>query len=342
MTPSPTFRARLEQTLTAAWLARGPLAGALWPLGLIYRALLALRGLVPVTPVRLPVPVIVIGNVVAGGAGKTPATLAVARHLQARGWRPGILSRGYGREDDGVRLVAPDDDPRIVGDEPLLLARASGAPVAVGRARAQAGRALLAAHPDTDVLICDDGLQHRRLARDVAICVFDARGVGNGWLLPAGPLREPWPRPVDLLLGTEGVLTVPLPLGAQAFAAQRRLAEAVQRADGQPKPLADLRGQPLTALAGIARPQAFFDMLHAAGLTLAQTLALPDHADLEHTARALDAGATVICTEKDAVKLWRWRPDAWAAPLILDVPAGFRDALDALLAARGYHPRASS
>jgi tetraacyldisaccharide 4'-kinase len=328
---APSLRARLETALTGAWLRRGPLAGALWPASLLYRAALAACGLAPITPQRLPVPVIVIGNVVAGGAGKTPTTLAVVRYLQTRGWRPGIVSRGYGRVDDGARLVAPDDDPRAVGDEPLLLAQTSGAPVAVGRARADAGRALLAARPGIDVLVCDDGLQHRRLTRDVEICVFDARGVGNGWLLPAGPLREPWPRPVDLVLGTEGALDIPLPPGARAFLARRRLDDTARRADGARMPLADLRGQPLTALAGIARPQAFFDMLRAAGLTLAQTHALPDHADLEQAARSLDPHRPLICTEKDAVKLWRWRPDAWAAPLALDVPEAFWAALGDLL-----------
>jgi tetraacyldisaccharide 4'-kinase len=344
VTVSHPLRAKLERALTAAWLVRGPLACALWPVSLIYRALLALRGLFPAVAERLPVPVIVIGNVVAGGAGKTPTTLAVARHLQARGWRVGILSRGYGRDNDSVRLVAPDDDPRAVGDEPLLLAQAlapTAGVVAVGRQRAAAGRTLLAAHPGIDVLICDDGLQHRRLARDVEICVFDARGLGNGWLLPAGPLREPWPRPVDLVLGTEGAVDLSLPPGAQTFAARRRLADRARRADGAQTLLADLRGQPLTALAGIARPQAFFDMLRAAGLTLAQTLALPDHDDLAQVARSLDASAVLICTEKDAVKLWRWRPDAWAAPLALEVPGEFWDVLDGLLAARGYHPCAS-
>jgi tetraacyldisaccharide 4'-kinase len=338
-----TLYARLERALIAAWLARGPLARALWPLSIIYRAVLALRGLLPAAAERLPVPVIVIGNVVAGGAGKTPTTLAVAQDLQARGWHPGILARGYRRDGDGVRLVAPDDDPRAVGDEPLLLAQISGLPVAVGQARAQAGRALLAAHPDIDVLVCDDGLQHRRLACDVAICVFDTRGIGNRWLLPAGPLREPWPRPVDLILGTEGTVNVPLPPGVPVFAAWRCLTGRARRADGTQIPLADLReqcarhGQPLIALAGIARPQAFFDMLRATGLPLTQTLALPDHADLENAARALDQRATLICTEKDAVKLWRWRPDAWATPLALNVPRGFFRALGTLLAARGYH-----
>jgi len=344
-----TPRDRLERALTAAWLSRGPLARALWPLSMIYRAVLALRDVVPAAAERLPVPVIVIGNVVAGGAGKTPTALAVARDLQTRGWHPGILARGYRRDGGGVRLVAPDDDPRAVGDEPLLLRQVSDLPVAVGQARAQAGRALLAAHPDIDVLVCDDGLQHRRLARDVAICVFDARGIGNGWLLPAGPLREPWPRPanskVDLILGTEGSVNVPLPPGVPVFAAWRCLTGQVRCAGGAHISLADLReqcarhGQPLIALAGIARPQAFFDMLRAAGLQLTQTLALPDHADLENAARTLDQGAALICTEKDAVKLWRWRPDAWAAPLALDVPRGLFRALEALLAERGYHAK---
>jgi tetraacyldisaccharide 4'-kinase len=135
---------------------------------------------------------------------------------------------------------------------------------------------------------------------------------------------------------------VPSPVDTPVFAAQRRLADRVRRADGTQTCLAELRGQPLTALAGIARPQAFFDMLRAAGLTLTQTLALPDHADLESAAHALGVDATLICTEKDAVKLWRWRPDAWAAPLALDVPDEFWNALDALLAARGYHPGVSS
>lgn len=337
---APTLRARLEAVLTAAWLARGPLAMALWPLSLLHRAVRAARDFSPNTAERLPVPVIVIGNVVAGGAGKTPTTLAVVRHLQAQGWRPGIVSRGYGRAEDGTRLVAVDDDPRAVGDEPLLLAQASGVPVAVGRARADAASALLAAQPGIDVLICDDGLQHRRLARDVEICVFDARGLGNGWLLPAGPLREPWPRPVDLVLSTEGEVDVPLPPGVRIFMAQRHLSGTARHADGTRTLLADLRGQPLMALAGIARPQAFFDMLRAAGLTLAQTCALPDHADLEHAARALDPHQPLICTEKDAVKLWRWRPDAWAAPLALDVPEAFFAALDGLLddACRALQP----
>jgi tetraacyldisaccharide 4'-kinase len=369
--PAPQHRLR------AAWQRRGPLAALLWPLAALFGALAALRraayrhGLRRAE--RLPVPVVVVGNVVAGGAGKTPTTLVLAAHLQARGWRPGIVSRGHGRVGDDCREVTPESDPRAVGDEPLLLRRRSGVPVFVARRRADAARALLAAHPDTDLLLCDDGLQHLALARDVEVVVFDARGAGNGWLLPAGPLREPWPRklsdprepwprrasdprgpgprrapdahhpaaapPAELLLRTEPGPPLALPAGARLHTGQRRLAPEAVRADGHRVPLAGLRGQPLVAVAGIARPEAFFDMLRAAGLTLASTEALPDHYHFDSFSRLPDARQTLICTEKDALKLWRHRPDALAVPLVLQVPAELLSALDAALHARGYHPR---
>ncbi|MEZ5608634.1 MAG: tetraacyldisaccharide 4'-kinase [Burkholderiaceae bacterium] len=331
-------RAGLEQRLIRAWAGRGPLACALWPLSQLYRALLALRHALyrwqALKTERLPVPVVVVGNVIAGGAGKTPTTLAVVAHLQARGWRPGIVSRGHGRATTDVREVTADADPSAVGDEPLLLRRRAQVPVAVGRQRAAAGQALLAAHPEVDVLVCDDGLQHLALARDIEIAVFDARGIGNGWLLPAGPLREAWPRPVDAVLWTEA----PVAQRPAGFAARRRLAEHARRADGVAVPLAALQSTPLAAVAGIARPEAFFALLRQAGLTLAKTVALPDHYDFNSLSRLPNKGCTLICTEKDAAKLWRHRPDALAVPLELEVPAAFFAMLDERLAARGYHP----
>ena len=354
------LRTFVEHRLRAAWQRRGPLAWALWPLARLYGAL-ARRRQARAAPVRLPVPIVVIGNVVAGGTGKTPATLAVVRHLQTCGWQPGIVSRGHGRQGGGCREVLPGDAPGAVGDEPLLLRQRSGVPVFVARRRADAGRALLAAHPGVDVLVCDDGLQHHGLARDVQICLFDARGTGNGWLLPAGPLREPWPRPVDMVLRTEaGAPLAPTltPAGTRAplFAATRRLASSALRADGSAVPLDSLRGQPLAAVAGIARPEAFFDMLRARGLTLAHTAALPDHFSFEGwrlppaaqaapaQGNADGAGSAgqppLLCTEKDAAKLWPLAPHALAVPLRLDVPAAFFAALDECLAAQGYHARA--
>jgi len=332
----------IQAAIVSAWTQRGALARLLWPLSLPYGALTALRRAAHAGRAeKLPVPVVVIGNVIAGGAGKTPVTLAVAEHLKARGWQPGIVSRGWGRAADDCREVTPDADPRTAGDEPLLLRRRAGVPVFVARRRAQAARALLAAHPHCDVLICDDGLQHLQLARDVEIAVFDARGTGNGWLLPAGPLREPWPRPADLVLQTEAAANaLALPPGAQFFQASRALAHEAVRADGTRVPLAALHGQPLTAVAGIARPEAFFAMLRAAGLTLAQTRALPDHYDFAGWQRLPDERQQLICTEKDAVKLWPLMPAALAVPLALDVPPAFFEALDGRLAAQGYRPAA--
>ena len=160
------------------------------------------------------------------------------------------------------------------------------------------------------------------------VCVFDARGIGNGWLLPAGPLREPWPRPADLILQTANENN-PWPAGA--FGSRRALAPNAVRADGTLVPLASLRGQPITALAGIAQPQAFFDMLRAEGLAIEHTIALPDHDDFEHLPPFPDTPATLLCTEKDAAKLWRHRPDALAIPLMLQVPDAFLGKLEVKL-----------
>lgn len=273
-------------------------------------------------------PVVVVGNVVAGGAGKTPTTLAITEHLRKRGWKPGIISRGHGRHTEDCREVHPGDNPLDSGDEPLLLRRRAGCPVFVARRRAEAGSALLTAYPDVNVLICDDGLQHLSLERDIEVCVFDDRGIGNGWLLPAGPLRESWPRPTDLILQTASDKE-PWPAGA--FGARRALAPSALRADGTLVPLASLRDKPLTALAGIAQPQAFFEMLRAEGLVIEHTFAMPDHDDFEHLPPLPDKSATLLCTEKDAAKLWQHHPDALAIPLMLEVPIAFLEKLEARL-----------
>ncbi|MDB5875094.1 MAG: lpxK [Ramlibacter sp.] len=319
----------MTSALQRAWLRRGALARVLLPFSWIFGALARLRragyrkGLLKSG--RMPVPVIVVGNVVAGGAGKTPVVIALVEHLRSRGLAAGVVSRGYGRVFSDCREVLADSRPAEVGDEPLLVARSGGAPVFVGPDRAQAARALLAAHPGTQVIVSDDGLQHYGLQRDIEICVFDERGVGNGWLLPAGPLREQWPRAVDLVLrsGTAA--------GIEGFDVRRGLSAFAVRADGARTELAALKNRPLTAVAGIGRPDAFFAMLREAGLQLGQTLALSDH----HDFRADPAtGRELVCTEKDAVKLWRLRPDAWAVPLELRIEPGFWAKLDRLLDAK--------
>ena len=316
--------------LQTAWLHRGLLACLLWPLSLIYAALFAVRGLLYragwLRTERVGVPVIVVGNVIAGGAGKTPVVMAVVRHLQARGVEVGVISRGYGRQTDDCREVLGGGDPRDVGDEPTLIHHATGAPVFVARRRIDAAHALIERYPATQVIVSDDGLQHLALARDIEICVFDDRGIGNGWRLPAGPLREAWPRPCDLVLHSGSK-----PAFAGGHAATRTLASEALGSDGKPVPLASLAARPLTALAAIARPEAFFEMLRARGLTLAETIALPDHFDFENWQRPAGNGQTLVCTEKDAVKLWRKAPDALAVPLEFSPSAEFFAALDAKL-----------
>lgn len=293
---------------------------------------------------RLPVPVVVVGNVVVGGAGKTPTTIALVQHLLAQGWRPGVVSRGYGRQDQTVRPVDQQSTAEQVGDEPMLIWTATGVPVWVGRERAAAGLALLAKHPEVNVIVCDDGLQHRALSADVRVVVFDDRGIGNGWLLPAGLLREPWPptdaQPYpDLLLQqvaphSAGEAVPPLP-GRRIWRARRRLAAHAVHLSGEQRPLAHWAGREVVALAGIARPEVFFDMLSAQGLALRTTQALADHADPQGAINELLAtGLDLLCTEKDAVKLRRVNPQApiWAVPLELETDPQFFAALDQRLA----------
>lgn len=297
----------LESTLTRAWLRRGPLAILLLPVALLFgllsrlRRLLFRRGLKKAE--RLPVPVIVVGNIFIGGTGKTPLTIWLADNLRAAGLRPGVISRGHGGQEGAALAVTPQSDPRDVGDEPLLIAARAGCPVVVGRRRVAAGRALLQAHPEVDVLIADDGLQHYALARDIEIVLFDGRGVGNGWLLPAGPLREPPSRQRDFTVVNTPQIT---PALAQAVGGQPwRMHLAGDYAEplqgGARLPLAGLVGRRIVAAAGIGNPGRFFAMLRAAGLTVAE-LPLPDHHDfLDDPFAAVDADVILI-TEKDAVK----------------------------------------
>ena len=323
----------LHQQLPRIWTSRGLIAWLLRPVAIIHAALLWIRALLWRRgwrhSHRLPVPVIVVGNVVAGGAGKTPLTIAVVKHLQQQGWNAGVISRGHGRVFDDIRGVSPGSLPSEVGDEPLLIHQKTGAPVWVATLRAEAGRSLLQAHPEVNVLVCDDGLQHWALARDLEICVMDERGVGNGWLLPAGPLREPWPRSVDLLLhtGANG-----LPSG---FQAQRQLAPLAHDAQGRSMALTSLIGQPVDAVAGLARPEAFFTMLRAAGLQLQHTHALPDHFDYADGSPN-PSDRLLLCTEKDAVKLWLHHPEALAVPLVLTPESAFWQALDQRLAEKSF------
>jgi tetraacyldisaccharide 4'-kinase len=332
-------RGWLEARLTRLWWRQRPSAAArlAWPLSMLYLGAWRLARCRRVPGQRSAVPVLVVGNLVVGGAGKTPTVIALVEALRARGRHPGVVSRGHGRQGDGVRRVRAGDPPCEVGDEPLLIARLTGVPVFVGRRRADAVDAVAQAHPEVDVVISDDGLQHAALRRQAELLVFDERGQGNGLLLPAGPLRQPMPAvlpPWTRVLYTAGVPSTALP-GAQARRAVSRVLplQAWQqgRTDAE-QPLRSLAGRPLLAAAGMAAPAKFFAALRAAGLAPGE-LPLPDHHPYttlpwpEHT-------PDVLVTEKDAVKL----PPAcehgtrvWVVPLDFALPDALVDDLLALL-----------
>jgi tetraacyldisaccharide 4'-kinase len=322
-----------SQRLQRAWSRRGSLAALLLPVAIPFAIVTAIRKALYraewLRSERLPVRVIVVGNLVAGGAGKTPTVLALVAMLRGEGYAPGVVSRGYGGSQRGVMAVEPRTPARLCGDEPLLLRRRAGVPVFVGRDRVATARALLRAHPDVDVVVSDDGLQHLRLARDVAVLVFDERGAGNGWTLPAGPLREPLPRIVPshgLVLYNAPQASTPLP----GWIARGRLSGAVALEDwwqGQaalPATLDALKGRTVVAAAGMGRPDRFFAMLRDAGLEISP-LPLADHCDYATLPWPPDA-SDVVVTEKDAVKLDPPRMGAtrvWVAALDFVLPPAF-------------------
>ncbi len=314
------------QTLVDAWYQPRLtlLTAALLPLAWLYAGAMAIRrglyraGVLSIH--RLPVPVVVIGNLTVGGGGKTPTVRALANALAARGHRPGIISRGFGGRVTAPRAVAPGDDPALVGDEPLILATA-GHPVFIGRDRVAAARALLAAHPDRTVLIADDGLQHTALARDVDVVLVDGtRNLGNGQLLPAGPLREPARR----LSAVQAIVRLvpfdePFPPardnGRETAVAQIPLAFRSVRDAAVTTGPERFRGQVVHAVAGTANPQRFFASLAALDVAVVEH-PFPDH----HVFLAGDldfpAAQAILMTEKDAVKCREIADDrAWYLPI---------------------------
>ncbi|MGH8729927.1 MAG: tetraacyldisaccharide 4'-kinase [Burkholderiales bacterium] len=297
----------------------------LFPFSLLFRGAVALRRLLYRAQVlrvqRLSLPIIVVGNITVGGTGKTPLVIALARRLRGLGWNPGIVSRGHGTKNEAPREINPNDDALEAGDEPVLLAEKSGAPVWTGRDRPQTARALLRAHPECDVLISDDGLQHYALARNVEIVVIDGeRRFGNGLLLPAGPLREPVSRlaAADALVINGGKALTGAGLPRQF---SMRLNGDVFRNVAQPDRIAradDFRGKRLHAVAAIGNPQRFFAQLKSLGLEFVAT-EFPDHHAFSPADLRLDADA-VLMTEKDAVKCRSFaRGDWWALPVEAEV-----------------------
>ena len=259
---------------------------------------------------RAPVPVVVVGNVYVGGTGKTPMVIATVQGLRARGYTPGVVSRGYGVKIDGhARVGTGALEAARFGDEPALIARATGAPVSVHPKRALAAQALLQAHPEVDVIVSDDGLQHLALARDIEIVVQDERGIGNGRLLPAGPLREPASRLQDVDVVVTNIGTADGRPAATGNARPRQVrmwlepGETRQIEGGATRPLSAYAGQPrIAAAAGIGNPERFFATLRAAGIALDSTLPLPDHHDYAESPFQAITAETILVTSKDAIK----------------------------------------
>lgn len=310
------------------------------PFSLVTRVLLAVRGLAGSGPgaFRAPVPVVVVGNLYVGGTGKTPVVMAIVEALAARGFKPGVVSRGYGiRVDADARFGQGILDARVFGDEPALIARQTGCPVAVHPRRRLAIQALLDARPQTDVIISDDGLQHRDLARDIEIIVQDERGTGNGHLLPAGPLREPAGRlrSVDAVVTQLGPDTAfpamhPAPTDESPLQVAMQLRPVALRhiLSGEilalPDFIARAGSQPLAAAAGIGVPARFFRSLRHAGLRPVTELALDDHANIDSSTFAGIRENLILVTAKDAVKCQQlnddrlWAVDAQAVISVID------------------------
>jgi tetraacyldisaccharide 4'-kinase len=313
--------------LERQWQRVTPASVLLYPPSLLFRAIVALRRKAYSAAIlksrALPVPVIVIGNITVGGTGKTPLVLWLATFLAGHGLRPGIVSRGYGADARVPRAVTPGSKPSSSADEPLLLAQRSGCPVWIGADRVAAGLALLRANPECDVIVSDDGLQHYALERDFEIAVIDgARGVGNGFMLPAGPLREPASRlrKVDAVV----IHGAPRALDKRKGAVGMRLEGREFRNllnPGHAVGPESFQRRRVHAIAGIGNPARFFAHLEALGLTF-EAHAFPDHHGYKPADLAFEGADAIVMTEKDAVKCaafahekyWALRVDAVPDP----------------------------
>jgi tetraacyldisaccharide 4'-kinase len=322
----------LSRLAARVWYRKTCAGLSLWPLSKVFEGIVWLRRTCYrhgwLTTTIFPVPVIVVGNITVGGAGKTPLIIRLAQLLKENGYRPGIVSRGYGgRSASWPQWVDAESNTGDVGDEALLIAARTGCPMAVSPVRAEACRLLLdKAH--CDVLLSDDGLQHYALGRTLEIAVIDGeRRFGNGWCLPAGPLREPTARlkEVDLIVVNGGQ---PQP---NEFPMRMTGAEAVNLLTGQRKPLVDFKSGPCHAVAGIGHPARFFKHLEKAGLACIRH-DFPDHFAFRRQDVDFGDAFPILMTEKDAVKCKAFTNEKlWAVPIEADVDSAFAARLIELL-----------
>jgi tetraacyldisaccharide 4'-kinase len=322
----------VESWFNEVWYTPEPPPWWLTPLAAIYAALSRVRRVAYAKRVmrstRLSCPVIVVGNLTAGGTGKTPLVCWLASQLTERGYRPGVVSRGYGGSSRRPRLVRHSDKPEFVGDEAVLLARRSGVPVAVGRDRPAAAQLLINA--GCNVIVSDDGLQHYALARDCEIIVVDGeRRFGNARLLPAGPLRES----PDRLGSADAVVFNGGPAQGDGALHMRLLAtQAISMKFGSSKPLREFAGRPAHAIAAIGNPRRFFAMLRSLGIDVVEH-ALPDHAELSLDDISFADDLPVLMTEKDAVKCQEIAgPHHWYVPVNVAFAAGDSEKLRGIVA----------
>lgn len=310
------------------WLRNGFPGVLLAPLGWLMRAVVAVRRHLyrhgVLRSQKMPVPVIVVGNIFVGGTGKTPLVAWLCAQLQAMGHSPGIVLRGYGgRSPEWPQRVFPESDPVLLGDEAVLLARQTRVPVAAGPVRTEAARLLIDA--GCDVIISDDGLQHYALARDIEIAVIDAvRGLGNGRCLPAGPLREPPTRlrTVDLVIANGPGS----PLTSYRFDLVAQPLQPLAHTDA-----ATPAAGPVHAIAGIGNPQRFFDELRRQGFQPIEH-AFPDHHRFQPDELKFADGLPILMTSKDAVKVAAFADErCWMLPVRAEPDSATKDALIALL-----------
>lgn len=317
------------------WYARSPWLVLLTPLSLLFRMLVAMRRLAYrhglLRSHKLPVPVIIVGNITVGGSGKTPLVAWLVDYLRGKGYHPGIVARGYGgKASSWPQQVRQDSDPAIVGDEAVLLAVLTGCPMAVGPNRFAAASALVK-YNDCDVIVADDGLQHYALQRDIEIAVIDGvRRFGTGFMLPAGPLREP----VSRLGETDLVVVNGLGGGGEH---PMRLKRGVLRNlldEKRTCKLETFRQQRVHAVAGIGNPERFFQALRET-LGKVETHAFPDHHLFTEQDIRFNDDAPVLMTAKDAVKCRRFATGKeWYLPVAAEMSGDFCTRLDVLLAQR--------
>src|SRR3989344_427071 len=297
----------MERFLEDIWYSRaGFWAYLLWPVSLVYQSIIFFRRKAYqwgwLKTIRFPVPVVVVGNITVGGTGETPLIIFLAKYLKERGFQPGIVSRGYGgRALPGPKAVTPTSDPKQVGDEPVLIARHTGCPLRVGPDRVACVQQLLQ-ETDCNLILSDDGLQHYALGRDLEIVVMDGeRGVGNGFCLPAGPLRESRERlkSIDMCVVNGGVET------SQAFAMMLEPVGLFSVGGDVPVDPSSLSSPTVYAVAGIGHPQRFYDTLLGMGFAVVPH-SFPDHHRFQPEDLRWPEAETVIMTEKDAVKCTQW------------------------------------